>query len=146
MNSYIDFYYSGSIGYVFFAKIQGFWYQYHCRIMFSPCEFITFMNEIDGILACDQRWKGILVEDGGWTHQMHSCKRSHCEGKLRFWWGQQGLGREVSVLVMNLKVLVALKEWSLKEFIREVKEHVVTSDMVGGVNDQWNNLNVLMSK
>jgi hypothetical protein len=34
----------------------------------------------------------------------------------------------------------------LKEFITEVKEHVVTSDMVGGVNDQWNNLNVLMSK
>lgn len=57
-----------------------------------------------------------------------------------------GTGREVSVLVMNLKVLVALKEWSLKEFIREVKEHVVTSDMVSGVNDQWNNLNVLMSK
>jgi hypothetical protein len=53
------------------------------------------------------------------------------------------MGREVSVLVMNLKVL---EEWSLKEFIREVKEHVVTSDMVGGVNDQWNNLNVLMSK
>lgn len=56
------------------------------------------------------------------------------------------MGREVSVLVMNSKALVALKQWSLKEFIREVKEHVVTSDMVGGVNDQWNNLNVLMSK